>query len=66
MTMDSFSRGRTATCEARAEVKNEWIYTTPPSYVFMAQTDNLTSILNGRKHNCGVILSCPCPHHEGI
>jgi len=41
-TMDSLPRGRTATCEAGVEVKNERIYNTPPSYVFMAQIDNGT------------------------
>jgi len=64
--MDSFPRGRTATRKARAEVKNDWIYTTPPSYVFMAQTNNLTSILKGRTHNCNAILSSTCSHHDGI
>ena len=64
-TMDSFPRGRRATCEARADIMNEWIHTTPPLYVFVAQTDNLLSVLNGRTHNFSVIklpLSTPWGH----
>jgi hypothetical protein len=63
---DSFTIGRAATREARAEVKYEWIYITLPSYIFMAQRDNLTSVLNGGTYNCSVILSYPCPYHGGI